>query len=212
MSILGIVLWQPHLGGRTASFARTEGDLSSHPFDEVAADGEPEAETPGGALAPVEALEEVGEVFGIYTASFVLHDKGPAVHPQLNVIAALGVLHSVAQEGQEDLLQLLGIGTNPGVAAYPHAERYLCALRQRLDPESAALRATDSGSTLCRFGSRLAAPILARRKRVSESRCIRLPSERMCSIKRRLASESSSPPVSSSSAAPMMVVMGVFSS
>src|SRR5215217_7536965 len=90
MSILGIVLWQPHLGGRTASFARTEGDLSSHPFDEVAADGEPEAETPGGALAPVEALEEVGE--------------------------------------------LLGIGTNPGVAAYLHSELYLCALRQRLDP------------------------------------------------------------------------------
>src|SRR5215213_1492410 len=96
MSILGIDLWQPYLGGRTFPFARTEGDSSSHPLDEVTADREPEAETPGGTLAPVEALEEVGEVFGIYPASFVLDDKRPAVHPQLHIAAALGVLHGVA--------------------------------------------------------------------------------------------------------------------
>jgi hypothetical protein len=104
MSILVIDLWEPYLGDRASSFAETERDSSSHSLDEVATDGQPEAETPCGAFASVEALEEVGEVFGIYAAPFVLDEDRHAVHPQPYAASALGVLHSVAQEGQEDLL------------------------------------------------------------------------------------------------------------
>src|SRR5829696_6254864 len=111
ISILGIQvrLWQLNLYCSADPFSRTDGDAASHPFGQLFADRQPQAEAFRASLSPVEALENVRQVDRAYPHSFILDRGGAVPDPQPYISTPAGMLYSVAKQNQEHLLEPLDI-------------------------------------------------------------------------------------------------------
>src|SRR5215210_6460981 len=133
ISILGIWirLRQLNLDRRADSFSRVDGDVASHTLGELFTDRKSQAKAFRASLSPVEALENMGKVDRAYPGSFVFHRNGAIPHAQSYVPTPDGMLDSVAEQGQEHLLEPLGIRTYAGAFTFD-AEPEARALHERL--------------------------------------------------------------------------------
>src|SRR5919107_4969328 len=91
-------------------------DLSSHPLDELLADGQSQPEA--FRVAPAEeALEEVGNVLLAYASTLVLHGDAGTFSPQPDASALLRVLEGVTHEHEQRLFEPLFIGPHASPSA-----------------------------------------------------------------------------------------------
>ncbi len=102
-------LRQPYLDGDPLSLRASQGDLPVHALDQLLADGQPQAE-PLRVAAPVEPLENVRQALLAYPGPLVLHGDERPLRAQPDATACFGVLHGVADEHEQRLLQPLLVG------------------------------------------------------------------------------------------------------
>src|SRR5918997_967944 len=125
--------------GRAPADLALHRDVAAVHLDDLLADGEPEAATPGRPRAvfvhPVEALEELIEVFRRDADARVSdahgHPGGVVLHGDVNPVAGVRVLYGVVQQVEEDLVELLHVA-DAGVL--------VCVLEVHLDAEALGLR------------------------------------------------------------------------
>src|SRR5215204_1881186 len=106
ISILGIQvrLWQLNLYCSADPFSRTDGDAASHPFGQLFADRQPQAEAFRASLSPVEALENVRQVGWVHPHAFIFHSNGATLYAHSYIPTPAGMLYSVTEQDQEHLL------------------------------------------------------------------------------------------------------------
>src|SRR5918998_1453648 len=135
--------------GGPGALAGTDGDTAPHPLGKLPADRKPQAEA-FGIVAPVEALENVGQIPLAYACATVFHDGGCAYRPYRYTLATPGVFDGVAEQDEHQFLKPLGVRVHFGPLALrpklePRARRQRLHAGNRLPHRTAQIHAPHVG-------------------------------------------------------------------